>query len=409
MPGARVLASTASARRPRVCTASSARFRLAETQKYGSHRSSMRDSPKNPRTSRLYLPPRLNARKGRVMSSNESARPAARVADDAVVVPARHPLRAHHGAHAGAADGIHGDAELLQGAQHAEVGEAAREPAAEHEAHGAPRGEARQPRHVLGVVRGARAGGGRRSGPSASVRCRSGPPCPGDAAGPGSGADDRRAPGRAGASRSRRAPGRRSRRPSAGCGRPGAGSARSRGRRRDRPRTRRTGSRARAGRATARGGRHRDRAPARRRVVPSAASTLALVRCRAGPRVLERRHQPGRRPRPAPRRGDAGTTAIVITGASTRRPRDMSCTRATTRPDSSRSIACGCRSTSRSSDSRSRRASCVSRTATTVADRGAPPRYAISPITSPAPSSATMRDVSSACVTMTATRPLTSR
>ena len=58
-----------------------------------------------------------------------------------------------------------------------------------------------------------------------------------------------------------------------------------------------------------------------------------------------------------------GTTAIVITGASTRRPRDMSCTRATTRLESSRSIACGCRSTRRSSDSRSSRASCVSRTA----------------------------------------------
>ena len=114
MPGARVLASTASASGPVVWIFSSARLRLAETQKYGSHRSSICVSLKNRRMSRLYLPPRLNERNGIVMSSNESASPRAGLVHDARRVPAEIPVRADHRAHAGAADGIDRDVQLAR-------------------------------------------------------------------------------------------------------------------------------------------------------------------------------------------------------------------------------------------------------------------------------------------------------
>ncbi len=176
MPGARVLASTASASGPVVWIFSSARLRLAETQKYGSHRSSICDVGEEPPHEPAVLAAALEREERDRHVVERIGEPRAGLVHDARRVPAEIPLRADHRAHARAAERIDRDVQLAQRAQHAEMGEPAREAAAEREpdrrsrSGSAPRARRRRP------VRAARAGGDRACGRGATAPCASARP-----------------------------------------------------------------------------------------------------------------------------------------------------------------------------------------------------------------------------------------
>ena len=77
--------------------------------------------------------------------------PRAGLVHDARRVPAEIPLRADHRAHAGAAERIDRDVQLVERAQHADVGEPAREASAEREPDRRSGEEARHARDVAGL------------------------------------------------------------------------------------------------------------------------------------------------------------------------------------------------------------------------------------------------------------------